>query len=1079
MEWSNLIRWYNLNSRKSCNTTISYAELGNKSNSEKKIALIYFNHPPGKHDVGASYFNLFPSLENALRQMNETGYQCEAWNKTEIKEKIMNGGLNIGVWAPEELDKMVKRSDVVLLPVETYENWFDELPDKIKEEVKATWGPPPGELMVYENNIVIPIIRNGNLIMGPQPNRGWEADIERTYHSLTIPPPHNYIAYYLWLKKDFEADAIVQWGRHGTHEWLPGKMVGLSKDCYPDILIQDIPNIYPYIIDGSGEGIQAKRRGYATLISHLTPPLAQTELYGDLQVLKDLIFEYERSEELNLTSKMEILRGELISTAQNLSIDKDLNLTLTNETFEDDVEELIEYLEELSRESMPYGTHTFGNPPSGDKKKMFLMSMLIAHCKLYETSAAMLGYNWSEINEDKLNVIDNVTNAERIDRTRNLSKFIVNESIIGKDLSSIIGDISTNFTDVSVNDDINSSLGYIFSNGTEWSRALDNTTLELENCLDALNGNYIEPSPEGDPVRNTDVLPTGRNYYGFNTKKIPTKASWEMGKKLADDLITDYYVTHNNTFPEKVGAVMWSVETLRHYGVTEAMVLRLFGLEPKYTGSGDVRNDEVLVTNLTDLTIGINGTTIQRPRMDVVITTSGLYRDTLSYQVHLFCTALETVANLNESDDENYMIRNSRIIKEGLIQLNDSVKEELLNEYKKSEPEFNGTFEDFADMFSKLRVFAPPPGEYGTGIDKVIHAGSTSWNASNADKAVGDAYIFRMANMYLCGTKYLGNYGEVFRENLNGTDVIFNSRSTNLYGVLDNDDFFQYVGGFAIAVRSITGKTPEIAVVNLRNMEKPKIESLATFLAKELRTRLFNPTYLEGMRESEYSGLREIADFAENLYGWQVTVPDVVRPDMWNEIYNTIIQDKYNLGLKDAFDKDSPHAYQSIVARMLEATRKEYWNPSDDVKTALAETYQKSVDEYGVTCCGHTCGNPFINDYVSGILSAPVKAAPSGEEQSTQISRRGGGGGRRIEEEIGLVNETAELSGVSKVGEEFKKPPEETGETAEKVKKGRVMKEEEPASTLPVSGAPLMGLIVVIVMLVFVGVGFWLKARKR
>jgi cobaltochelatase CobN len=809
----------------------------------------------------------------------------------------------------------------VLLPVSTYEEWFDELPDKIKEEVNESWGPPPGELMVYEGNIVIPIIRNGNLIMGPQPNRGWEADIENTYHSLTIPPPHNYIAYYLWLKKDFGADAIVQWGRHGTHEWLPGKMVGLSKDCYPDILIQDIPNIYPYIIDGSGEGIQAKRRGYATLISHLTPPLAQTELYGDLQLLKDMIFEYERSKEVNMTSKVEILREELISTAQNLSIDKDLNLTLTNETFEGDVEELIEYLEELSRESMPYGTHTFGNPPSGDKKEMFLMSMLIAHCNLYETSAAMLGYDWIVLNEDKLNITNNVTNAERIDETKNLSKFIVTEITVGKDLESIIGAVSANFTTVSRNDELNTTLGFILSNGTEWSLAFDNTTLELENYLDALNGRYIEPSPEGDPIRNTDVLPTGKNYYGFNTKKIPTKASWEIGKRLADDLITDYYVKHNNTFPEKVGAVMWSVETLRHYGVTEAMVLRLFGLEPKYKKSGYVINEEVLVTNLTNLTIEVNGTTIPRPRMDVVITTSGLYRDTLSYQVHLFCTALETVASLNESEDENYMIRNSRIIKEGLMQLNDSVKEELLNEYKKSEPEFNGTYEDFADTFSRLRVFAPPPGEYGTGIDKVIHAGSTTWNASNADQAVGDAYIFRMANMYLCGTKCLGNYGEVFRENLNGTDVIFNSRSTNLYGVLDNDDFFQYVGGFTIAVRSITGKTPEIAVVNLRNMEKPKIESLATFLAKELRTRLFNPTYLTGMMESEYSGFKEIAEFVENLYGWQVTVPDAVRPDMWNEIYATIIQDKYGLGLKDAFDKDSPHAYQSIVARMLEATK--------------------------------------------------------------------------------------------------------------------------------------------------------------
>jgi len=199
---------------------------------------------------------------------------------------------------------------------------------------------------------------------------------------------------------------------------------------------------------------------------------------------------------------------------------------------------------------------------------------------------------------------------------------------------------------------------------------------------------------------------------------------------------------------------------------------------------------------------------------------------------------------------------------------------------------------------------------------------------------------------------------------------------------------------------------------------------------------------------------------------------------MWNEMFDVYVQDKHNLGLESWFNEHNPWALQSIAARMLEAIRKEYWNPSDDVKIALAEIYQKSIEEHGITCCHHTCGNPFMDDYVSGILSAPMEAESSEVEQSSQRYSSGGGGGRRTEEEKGLANETAEVSGVSKMGEELEKPPEETGESAEKIKTGRVMKEEEPAATLPISGAPLMGLIAVVMILFFVGTGFWLKARR-
>ncbi len=295
---------------------------------------------------------------------------------------------------------------------------------------------------------------------------------------------------------------------------------------------------------------------------------------------------------------------------------------------------------------------------------------------------------------------------------------------------------------------------------------------------------------------------------------------------------------------------------------------------------------------------------------------------------------------------------------------------------------------------------------------------------------------------------------------------------------LDNDDYFQYLGGLALAVRSVAGNTPDLYITNLRDPHNPKTETLKVFLQRELRARYFNPKWIEGMMEHDYAGAREMMKFGEYLWGWDVATPDLITQDMWNHVSDVYVQDKYNLGMNDFFDSNNPYAQQSITARMLEAIRKGYWNPSDAVKTALAETYQKSVDEYGVTCCHHTCGNPLLANYMQGILSVP-------EEPSTEALRRprgrGGGGARRAETEEetgeGATNMT-ETVGVSKTGEELNKPPEKASE-----KKGKVMKEEKPAekpsTAFPISGAPLMGIIAVIVILILIGIGLGLRRRKR
>ncbi len=970
----------------------AYADLRHSPEEEKRIAIIYFNHPPGKQNVGASYLNLFESLSLMLDSLRAEGYGVQNMTPEELQAEILEKGRNVGTWAPEELDALVEAGieddSIVLLDASVYESWFNELPERIRNDVVNSWGEPPGKMMVVnrdgKNYIVIPVIKNGNIILTPEPARGWEEDIDRLYHDLNIAPPHQYMAFYLWLQHPpeeggFGADAMVHVGRHGTHEWLPGKMVCLNATSYPDLLLGDIPNIYPYIVDGAGEGIQAKRRGYATLISHLTPPIAKSGVYGDLTELKNYLMDYQEYRQSGYETGMNETKNAVIELLNNSTVDEDLGLTVTDENFEETLDEIVEYLEEISAETIPYGTHTFGQSPAGEKAAMFLETM---HADLLlNTSCTLLGYDADAVSAGGIEVLEESSNTENLSNWLALS--IENCSPESRLFAEAVeAHLNRNLSPGEL--DI---LNETFETANE-TLFLLNTSGELTSFTHALDGGYILPSEQGDPVNNPNVLPTGRNYYGFESKKIPNPETWETGKKLADELLLEYYVEHGE-FPEKISVCLWSVETLRHNGVMEAMTLRLMGAEPEfYYSSGafsKVYNDKVGVTSLEDLKITLpDETTVNRPRVDVVITISGLYRDTLQYQIRLLDTATHTISGLEEAPEDNYVKKHTLKIEEALLAMDPEEQQKILDTYMAEIPEFTGTFEELAGELAAVRVFAPPPGGYGVGIEKEIGAGGTDWNSGNGTETIGNLYIFRMANLYTVDSEgfmhYLGNYESIFRENLNGTDVVINSRSSNLYGVLDNDDFFQYVGGLSAAVQAVSGEAPEVMVANLRG--EPKIEGLGAFIAKELRSRIENPFYLEGMVGSDYSGLKEIAEMVDNLYGFQVTTPDVIKEYMWNDIYETIILDKYEMGLKEVFDAKNPYAYQDMVTTMLEAINKGYWEPSDEVVDTLTSAYLESVETHGKACSQNICGNPNL----------PGSSSSKKDSDSSQKARESSGG---------------------------------------------------------------------------------------
>jgi cobaltochelatase CobN len=905
-----------------CGRAISWAELGRKENADKKVTILYYNHDGGKNNIGASYLDIGSSLSLLLEDMKAAGYEAgnnSTPNGSEFIDLFIESR-NVGTWAPGELEKVVESGLVTLLPEDEYLEWYNTLPESVRSEVEETWGEAPGDVMTYENEngkyFVIPTLQFGNVNFIPQPTRSKLSDESLIYHNSSIPPTHQYLATYYWINNVYGADAMIHFGTHGTQEWLPGNEVGLWRYDYPSIMVNETPVIYPYIMDNVGEGTQAKRRGDAVIIDHLTPPIVEAGLYGDLATMGDKIESYQAAAEDNDTAMMALYRNSTIELYDNLSLVDDLNISTDElnamkdnefENFLDTV--LLDYLEELESTLMPYGLHIFGVAPEGEK--------LVAMVK------SMLGDDFTDHIYDTISS-GNVSEDDRESEAGSTALLLLNATLLnGTNVSTAQLEV-LGLTDDSITEDLDLAL--------EYAENLNQTTREIDQTLRALNAEYIEPGTGNDPIRNPDALPTGKNFYSFDQRKIPDEETEEMGSVLIDNWLSEYYA-ENGTYPNKVAFTLWSVETMRNEGLMEAEIYALLGVELERS-SGRVTGFSVIPQeNMT------------HPRIDVLIVPSGLYRDTFPYQIELMDTAVRMVAELNETNETNYVRWNSLKIEDAMLE--------------------SGYNESVAHNISMSRIFSEAPGTYGTGMSEAVEASDT-WDDESELAAL---FISRMSNIY--GLDEWGvNYEDVFTLNLEGVDTAMHSDTSNLYGLIDNDDYYSYMGGLALAVRSLTGETPDMYISDLTSVDNPEIITLTEAFRTELRSRYLNSNWITGMMEFDYAGAREMMKFVEYMWGWEATTPDLVTDSDWDQMYDVYVNDKYDLGLDEYF-KENPYQYQSMTARMLETARKGYWDASDEVIQSLVTEYVESVVESGVTCCHHTCGNALLNEYVQGVMSVP------------------------------------------------------------------------------------------------------------
>ncbi|MBQ9336035.1 MAG: cobaltochelatase subunit CobN [Lentisphaeria bacterium] len=818
-----------------------WADLRRKNNAEKKIALFLYNGAGGKMSIGASGLNVPRSIVRILGALAGQGYSTgglEKMDETALTSELLRCARNVGSWAPGELDELIARGEPVILPFPKYEEWFAALPGSLRESVLAEWGPPgQSKMMAGRGGFVLPMLRRGGIVILPEPMRGWLDDPHKLLHSRTLPPPHQYLAVYLWLQHEFRADAMIHLGRHGSNEWLPGKQLGPRASDPVETVRGNIPEIYPYISDGIGEGIIAKRRARAVTIAHLTPFLKTPAADAGLNRIRDLVTACQTADPSVRPAREKALRAELQSSGLAARLKLDLN---SPHWFA----ETEEYVEKRSRPA-PFGLHAFGVSPSANEIRAMLDTIPAARR----------------------------AEAEKLFRSS------------GED--------------------------------------------ELQSLLHALSGGFVPPGPSGDPVRRPEVLPSGRNFYSFDPDRIPTPASLKTGAELAEKLLASR--KSKDGMLRSVAILLWAGESVRTDGVNEAMALALMGMTLRYDRTGRITG-----------VVPIPGAQLRHPRINVVLTASGAYRDQFGSLLRLLDSARRQAAKLR--DAENFI-----------------------------QGETSG-------------IFFPAPGTYGTRISRLAGA-SGSWEDP---RDLSDLYLRNMSHTLDREGNFTSDPSGL-QTQVKQIDAVLQSRSSNVYGVTDIDEMFQYLGGLSSAVKQLSGRTPEAFISDLRRTDRSGLTPLKTFLAAELDSRIFNPEWIRSMMQEDYAGGKTLSRIADNIWGWQAVTPENISAADWSTMYDIYVRDRYRLGMKKFFEGNREWVFQSMTARMLEAVRKNYWTPELKVRQSLASEYARSVIRQGVACCDHTCNNPLLNQMVVNLISMPGVLSPELTMQfRTAVEKAGG-----------------------------------------------------------------------------------------
>lgn len=898
---------------------INLAKLQQKSNADKKLALLFWNHPPGEKNQGASNMNVPRSIEKLVADLKNQGYALDHVSEQQMIDAVAT--MLRPAYRVDSVLELMKTELWDFMPLNTYQAWFKTLPALIQTEMNQHWGDAANNdwLVEYQGQkgFVIPRLKLGNLVVLPQPNRGGStAEQDKDlFHDTKKPMNHYYAAAYLWLREVYQTDALIHFGTHGTQEWHPGKERGLWAYDYPNLAVGNTPVVYPYIVDNIGEALHVKRRGRGVIISHQVPSFSPAGLSDDFVAINDAIREYQSLDEGLVKSNAKDL---IIEQAVKMKIPEDMGWKVADlhAHFDDFLRGIEDYLEDLGSAMQPLGLHTFGETSEDDHLALNIMLML---------------------GDDLMKPLG-VDNSRELFRTD--YKLLKETAPFHFVLKHII-----QAQPLSTENQSKVDLVAVVKQGIQYTQDL-RAESETQGILAGLSAKWVNPSYGGDPIRNPDALPTGRNMYGFDPSRIPTKAAYEAGVQSMKELIVSHQATHNE-FPKKLTFTMWSTETLRHLGMLEAQIFYAMGVKPIWDKGG-------VVTGLDVIPLAELG----RPRIDTVISLTGLYRDQFPNVMERFNEAIVMLANLDEDPTQNLIKANTQRIEKTLLE--------------------QGIEPIAAKNFALTRIFGTESGDYGTKLPDATLA-SDQWDEK--DGKLAELYLSRMSWAYgpdssQWSQKLTTREGKplnVYAEQLKGTSAAVFSRSSNLRGLLDTDHPFEYLGGISLALQHLEGKAPQLYISNMRDPKKAKLQTAERFLATELRAVYQHPNWIKEMQKEGYAGTLQMLNTINNFWGWQVMDRNVVRDDQWQQFHEVYIKDKYNLDMKEWFEKSNPTAMAQITERMLEAIRKDYWKASEETKKELVQVYEALAQKYDV----HT-DNQTFKAYVAELSAGyGLSAAPA------------------------------------------------------------------------------------------------------
>jgi cobaltochelatase CobN len=888
---SNIVGFAPINDRVRFTAALAaaWARLGDTPVAERRVAIVLANYPnrDGRIANGVG-LDTPASTIRLLEAMRAAGYRIDGSpeNGQALVEMLLDGVTN-------DLSRRADRIARVTLAVDDYLKFFGQLSGNIQNHILERWGVAQADPHIRGGEFALALLPLGNIVVGIQPARGYHIDPGASYHDPDLPPPHGYLAFYGWLRRDFGAHAIIHMGKHGNLEWLPGKALALSPDCLPEAVLGPLPHIYPFIVNDPGEGAQAKRRTAAVIVDHLTPPLTRAESYGPLSELERLVDEYYEAAGLD-PRRIAYLRGEILALSARLGLDRDIGIGAGDDA-DAALGKLDNHLCELKELQIRDGLHVFGEAPAGDQ----LMDLLVALVRVPRGSGEggdasvlralaadldLAGFDpldcpmaepWTDQKPPALQSISG-------DAWRSCGDTVERLELLARDL------VSGRSAPVPAWSAIRAVLEQVDQRLRPALMA--SGPAEIASVLRALEGRFVEPGPSGAPTRGRpDVLPTGRNFFSVDSRAVPTAAAWHLGWRSAA-LLIERYVQEHGDWPRAVALSAWGTANMRTGGDDLAQALALLGARPLWDGPSH------RVTGIEILPLGL----LDRPRVDVTLRVSGFFRDAFPAQIVLFDRAVQEIAALDEPAEQNPLAARVRADEQAQVA--------------------HGVAPELARRRASFRVFGSKPGAYGAGLQALID--ERGWQH---DADLARAYVAWGGYAYGAAAEGVAEH-RLFEQRLAAVELVLHNQDNREHDILDSDDYYQFEGGISAAVRHFSGEQPAIYHNDHSRPETPRIRTLKEEVGRIVRARAANPKWLNGVMRHGYKGAFEIAATVDYLFAFAATAR-VVEDHHFEALYEAYVQDDR---VRDFIAEANPAALREIAERFQEAIERGLWRPASN-----------------------------------------------------------------------------------------------------------------------------------------------------